>query len=343
MQNYLNQLALRIQQPELGVQPRPLSRFESPHYSIFESSEPSESFVPMTAEASGEPESLSDQFISARVSADKSPQLTESRGLNKSQTVDSMTETSSATESHQPYSWKEVDQITIGEQPMAQNGRTPRAAEEPIKPVVQVEKPEEIKTSSLYKPSSERRELSEPTERAIQGEREQMTPSAEIKKPLDTSSVVTADLSARQQFAEKKASCVQIEKEHIRPLLNIENPEQKKASNSAHTVSSRGEMLGGAESSEVQPLFERRSDLMPKSNFSSAQRREIFKLFAESTALQHATEQSADETLPTIQVTIGRIEVRATVAATPARKTPAKSSAMSLDDYLKQRQSGVRS
>jgi hypothetical protein len=44
---------------------------------------------------------------------------------------------------------------------------------------------------------------------------------------------------------------------------------------------------------------------------------------------------------PTIQVTIGRIEVRATPAATPrpqaARSAP---SVMSLDDYLNQRAKG---
>jgi hypothetical protein len=46
---------------------------------------------------------------------------------------------------------------------------------------------------------------------------------------------------------------------------------------------------------------------------------------------------------PTIQVTIGRIEVRATppAPATP-RKAPAKSAAMSLEDYLKQRSEGRR-
>lgn len=39
----------------------------------------------------------------------------------------------------------------------------------------------------------------------------------------------------------------------------------------------------------------------------------------------------------TVQVTIGRVEIRATVASTPTRKTPVKSSAMSLDEYLKRR------
>jgi hypothetical protein len=45
---------------------------------------------------------------------------------------------------------------------------------------------------------------------------------------------------------------------------------------------------------------------------------------------------------PTIQVTIGRIEIRAAVASASARKTSARSPAMSLDDYLKQRNGGRR-
>ena len=43
---------------------------------------------------------------------------------------------------------------------------------------------------------------------------------------------------------------------------------------------------------------------------------------------------------PTIQVTIGRIEVRATPAALPARKERSAPQVMSLDDYLRQRSQG---
>lgn len=45
---------------------------------------------------------------------------------------------------------------------------------------------------------------------------------------------------------------------------------------------------------------------------------------------------------PMIQVTIGRIEIRAAVASASARKTSVRSPAMSLDDYLKQRNGGRR-
>lgn len=48
-------------------------------------------------------------------------------------------------------------------------------------------------------------------------------------------------------------------------------------------------------------------------------------------------EQGKQTQSPTIQVSIGRIEVRATVAAAPVKKLQAKSSAMSLDEYLTRR------
>lgn len=48
-------------------------------------------------------------------------------------------------------------------------------------------------------------------------------------------------------------------------------------------------------------------------------------------------------TTPTINVTIGRIEVRATPSATAAKPAPTKSSTLSLDDYLRRRgQGGAR-
>lgn len=47
--------------------------------------------------------------------------------------------------------------------------------------------------------------------------------------------------------------------------------------------------------------------------------------------------QHAEHAPRTVQVTIGRVEIRATVATAPARKTAARSPAMSLDEYLKQR------
>ncbi len=59
-------------------------------------------------------------------------------------------------------------------------------------------------------------------------------------------------------------------------------------------------------------------------------------------ALGQYSHQPAVSEPPTIQVTIGRVEIRAAVAPASARKTSARSPAMNLDAYLKQRNGGQR-
>ncbi|WP_396957639.1 hypothetical protein [Nitrosomonas sp.] len=53
--------------------------------------------------------------------------------------------------------------------------------------------------------------------------------------------------------------------------------------------------------------------------------------------MQASQTQERREETTEVHVHIGRIEVRATMTAAPARKTPARSPMMSLDDYLEQR------
>jgi hypothetical protein len=64
---------------------------------------------------------------------------------------------------------------------------------------------------------------------------------------------------------------------------------------------------------------------------------------SQSSNQQLMADQSGSDTTPspTIQVTIGRIEIRATqVAQKPAKKSYATSNTLNLDDYLKQRNGG---
>jgi hypothetical protein len=59
--------------------------------------------------------------------------------------------------------------------------------------------------------------------------------------------------------------------------------------------------------------------------------------------MENKTASSRDEPAPTIQVTIGRIEIRATPPSSAARKnTEKKPSAMSLEEYLNKRNGGAR-
>lgn len=79
--------------------------------------------------------------------------------------------------------------------------------------------------------------------------------------------------------------------------------------------------------------------------------------FKPSSALRHEMDKSSGAGLvpsgpyrhqpvapepPTIQVTIGRVEIRAMASPAPSRKTSARSPAMSLEEYLKQRNGGQR-
>ena len=76
----------------------------------------------------------------------------------------------------------------------------------------------------------------------------------------------------------------------------------------------------------------------PFSSFSPARAETAALSQAHLSAARQYCHQPAVSESPTIQVTIGRVEIRAAVAsAVSARKTPARSPAMNLDDYLKQR------
>lgn len=59
--------------------------------------------------------------------------------------------------------------------------------------------------------------------------------------------------------------------------------------------------------------------------------------YADLSAAEQRNNKHAGHEPSTVQVTIGRVEIRATMASPPVRKTPPRSPAMSLDEYLKQR------
>jgi hypothetical protein len=80
----------------------------------------------------------------------------------------------------------------------------------------------------------------------------------------------------------------------------------------------------------------------PFSSFSPARAETAARSQTHLSASRQYSHQSAVSESPTIQVTIGRVEIRAAVASASARKTSARSPAMNLDDYLKQRNGGRR-
>jgi len=86
---------------------------------------------------------------------------------------------------------------------------------------------------------------------------------------------------------------------------------------------------------DMEPVFGRKTEVTTKSGLAPVARREHPQPLADRTASQFERAHAMDA--PTIQVTIGRVEIRATVAPTPTRKAPTHRPTMSLDEYLKQR------
>lgn len=81
----------------------------------------------------------------------------------------------------------------------------------------------------------------------------------------------------------------------------------------------------------------------PLSSSSPARAETVARSQTHLSASRQYSHHAAVSESPTIQVTIGRVEIRAAVASVvSARKTSARSPAMNLDDYLKQRNGGRR-
>lgn len=187
--------------------------------------------------------------------------------------------------------------------------------------------------------------LPESAESPVQGRRAPHQPSATLNELAAIPNGDSVDtLPVYPQPAVRNQSHIRIKEETAQPLISpvsAESPEREQTSpDSTPVVISLRERPVSKIPAKIEPLPEWGSDSISRSDFSSTPRRAIFKQpFAEPDALRHSAEQAADTPIPTIQVTIGRIEVRATVAVVPtsARKAPARSSTMSLDDYLKQR------
>lgn len=118
-------------------------------------------------------------------------------------------------------------------------------------------------------------------------------------------------------------------------IVQIENPKGEMALSLSTGAVNHRERGMFSEPMETEPLFGRKAEITTKSGLAPVPRREHPQPRGEAADAQFGMARATDA--PTIQVTIGRVEIRATVASTPARKTPTHRPAMSLDEYLKQR------
>jgi hypothetical protein len=192
-------------------------------------------------------------------------------------------------------------------------------------------------------PSSNSARGGEPSKldtRVVQGDPERIWPSTEIDEQTRPLGIPVSDGLGIQERAELKEPVSPGEQEWVRPLVRIGKPKGKSASPLSARMAYHRELGLDGTRSVTEPFFHRKTDLIPMRDVALMPGREQCKPFTENPAPRLATEPVVDS--PTIQVTIGRVEIRATVASTPTRKAPAKSSAMSLDDYLTRRNEGHR-
>lgn len=268
----------------------------------------------------------------------------------------------STSTAHKPYP---ASQLTTGQSNMTDPGRTEaahhpgqeildhsllqpyinqgqaigRKEKKPIEPGVQIEKA--ARADGM--PSSNSARGGEPSKlnpRMAQRIEDRTYRSAEMDEEANPLGIPVSDVVGTQGHAKLKEPVSLGEQEWVRSPVRIGKPEGKSASPLSTRMTSPRELGLDDTCSVIEPLFHRKPDLMPILDAAHVPEREKFKPFAENTASQFGTESVKES--PTIQVTIGRVEIRATVASTPTSKPPAKSSAMSLDEYLTRRKEGRR-
>jgi hypothetical protein len=356
VRDYLDRLVGRVQQPEFVVQPRPISRFESPSQLILEPFDPSVSGVPSEAKPQ------SDHVIPDGTRAGRPEQHNHGIHGPEREVVDPISEAQPTQEGRKPYP---PGQLTTEQSHVTQIDRTEavrqsvpevaisfpvlpslkqsepfvRRGKEPSEPAVRIEKPAQAVVMTSSNPTRDG-EPSKLDTRVVQEDPGRIYKPAEIDEQTRPLGIPLSNLLGTQDRTKKKVSVSSGEQEWVRPPVRIGKPEEKSVSPLSVRMGSSREMGLDGTRSVTEPFFHRKRDLMPIFDVAPMSGRDQCNPFTENTAPQLATERIADS--PTIQVTIGRVEIRATVASTPIRKPPTKSSTMSLDDYLTQRNGGRR-
>lgn len=299
MHDYLNQLVNKSQQPGLGVQPRPVSRFEISQESIFTAPDPvettSNNLEYISQEISGEPNVSADLPASAKNDENR---LGQTIKLSRADQYQAIT-------------------VSTPDDPGQKN----------------------------------RKAKSQPTQHSVDA-----LPDPSVHSVSDMEVSVENDQAAvsepsieKQAYLNSTKATIQKGKAPIHTLVSFiapnsieHSPKQTLAENLTQIAKPGEREQAHIETNDREPLFEWNPSAQTQSVFSEKAKQAIIKPLTEPTIPQHVTESAGNNPAPTIQITIGRIEVRATAATTPTKKMSAKSPEMSLDDYLRQRQTGGR-
>ena len=364
MPNHLHQLAVRIQQPELVIQPRPLSLFESPNYSNPERSNLGDLPESRTGSTVGSQET-SKPLSSSSLDADPLISPTEGIRHNESRSTEAIYREDSAGKSQRPYRRSLIDQsvhhsrdwnrpelerteliLEVGS--IGQTDQPPREYMRDHPPVTShVERMHDgDRASELRDEASRRKPGQELFKRTDRGIRSAVGERAEEKQSGKTS--VTAVQSAppeRRTSTVLTMQRVQGEREisqHVSSTNLPVGPPHRDTSGSAVSLPRLMErqesriahvVVPQPEAALANRSWEPKAELLP--NVQPRPSREMLAPRADRGEVCHETDRGTEP--PTIQVSIGRIEVRATVASVPAKKVQSRSSAMSLDEYLARR------
>lgn len=312
MQDYMRQLVLRTRQPELEVRPRLLSRFESP-----------QSLTVGTFTSSIEDEELAvglQSEIPAPTGASievPAQQLTGSQAKGP-ETTDSLPQASPGKASFQPNTGRTGELPNDLANP-ARAGVVRHREDNLPQGVPDVSSPvqdDEITSSSV-----------------------QQTPlSIRVERPIEPAGP-SVNLRGRRALDKPDRLRIQNEGEPLHALSQTGDATKKRKSSFSSAMRPK-KLDVGRRPTEIEPSFYPSPALEPNGDRAQMPGREIFRPISESGAPLRRGEQLSDA--PTIQVTIGRVEIRATISPPQPRKAPTQPRAMSLDEYLKQRNGSRR-
>lgn len=318
MQNYLSQLALRVQQPESAIRPRPLSLFESSDYSNHAWSNPAE-FREANAKDVFDSHVSSEPLSPGGPDADRTTHHNiRDRSRTELRLTELIPDAGSMGNVDQPF-WK-----PLGDRSRVEhiNGNERQS----VQPYEHMAMGKPVRQLSPWTVSVAREVVGE------EGDAEQTART--------TQAFASQSLSKQRPSTVPMTQGVQGEHDTAKLLSNMNQPvDPPHRDTNGSTVSfSRSSLTERQippqnESLQAHRSLERKTGMIL--NVPPRESRETFAPLAGSGDVRHATERVANS--PTIQVTIGRVEIRATVASAPTRKTPTHKQTMSLDDYLKQR------
>lgn len=284
MSDYLGQLVLRVRQPDVAVQPRLLSRFEQPRRASLDAPDLS---------TSGESEPLGPHAPAVTPS--------DSGALVSAQEVDRgrRPKPARAGSSLEADSAPSVYTLRSGELIEAPRVVTQRIGKNPVQATGrEAEQPAGDSRTPGADPRAHR------TTEAVEPEPRVERPAATVRRALSSAPGLEVPVEPIRRV-------IKAQERQIRPMASPPD---------GHATGLPGK--SESEESRERPRSDGRVDLRPASDLVPMRSRELFRPPVSPAVTLPDVDRAQVPDAPVIQVTIGRVEIRATAAQTPARKPP---------------------